>query len=93
MDAIKILLNCMISEDANWTTIDLTDFYLGTGLSHPEYIRIPRNFIPYDVIAFYELDDFFCNDTLNCSVHKTHYDLPQAGALRRTATLVQAPGS
>jgi hypothetical protein len=81
MDAIKILLNCMISEDANWTTIDLTDFYLGTDLPHPEYIRIPRNFIPHDVIAFYELNDFFSNDTLYCSVHKTHYGLPQAGAL------------
>jgi hypothetical protein len=81
MDAIKILLNCMISEDANWTTIDLTDFYLGTDLPHPEYIRIPRKFIPHDVIAFYELDDFFSDDTLHCSVHKTHYGLPQAGAL------------
>jgi hypothetical protein len=46
MEAIKILLNCMISENARWSTIDLTDFYLGTDLPHPEYIRIPRNLIP-----------------------------------------------
>jgi hypothetical protein len=32
MDALKILINCMISENANWSTIDLTDFYLGTDL-------------------------------------------------------------
>jgi hypothetical protein len=56
MDAIKILLNCMISEDANLSTIDITDFYIGTDLPHPEYIRIPRNLIPEKVIAFYELD-------------------------------------
>jgi hypothetical protein len=31
----------MISENAKWTTIDLTDFYLGTPLPHPEYISIP----------------------------------------------------
>ena len=35
MEALKILLNCMISEDAQWSTIDLTDFYLGTDLPHP----------------------------------------------------------
>jgi hypothetical protein len=46
MDALKILLNCMISEDAKWSTIDLTDFYLGTDLPHPEYIRIPVRLIP-----------------------------------------------
>jgi hypothetical protein len=81
MDAIKILLNCMISENSNWSTIDLTDFYLGTDLPHPEYIRIPRNLIPEKVIAFYELERFFSSNALYCSVHKTHYGLPQAGAL------------
>jgi hypothetical protein len=35
-------LYCMISENANGMTIDTTDFYLGTPLPHPEYIRIPR---------------------------------------------------
>jgi hypothetical protein len=81
MDAIKILLNCMISENARWSTADLTDFYLGTDLPHPEYIRIPRNLIPAKVIEFYDLESFFTNNALYCSVHKTHYGLPQAGAL------------
>jgi hypothetical protein len=81
MDAIKILLNCMISENAKWSTLDLTDFYLGTDLPHPEYIRIPRNLIPEKVIDFYELESFFTNNAIYCSVHKTHYGLPQAGAL------------
>ncbi len=81
MDAIKILLNCMISENAKWSTLDLTDFYLATDLPHPEYIRIPRNLIPEKVIDFYELESFFTNNAIYCSVHKTHYGLPQAGAL------------
>ena len=81
MEALKLLLNCMISEDANWTTIDLTDFYLGTDLPHEEYIRIPIHLIPQDVIDFYELEQFFSANALFCSVHKTHYGLPQAGAL------------
>jgi hypothetical protein len=46
LEAVKLLLNCMISEDANWSTMDLTDFYLGTDLPHPEYLRIPEAIIP-----------------------------------------------
>ncbi len=71
----------MISENAKWSTLYLTDFYLGTDLPHPEYIRIPRNLIPEKVIDFYELESFFTNNAIYYSVHKTHYGLPQAGAL------------
>jgi hypothetical protein len=81
MEALKILLNCMISENGNWTTIDLTDFYLGTDLPHPEYIRIQSQLIPDNVAEFYKLRPFMDRQTLYCSVHKTHYGLPQAGAL------------
>jgi hypothetical protein len=81
MEALKVLLNCMISEDAQWSTMDLTDFYLGTDLPHEEYIRIPRHLISQDVIDFYELQPFISSNALFCSVHKTHYGLPQAGAL------------
>jgi hypothetical protein len=58
MEALKILLNCMISENASWSTIDLTDFYLGTDLPHPEFIRIPLHLIPANVIEFYNLYPF-----------------------------------
>jgi hypothetical protein len=78
MEALKILLNCMISENANWTTIDLTDFYLGTDLPHPEYIRIQTQFVPQIVIDFFQLKPFIDRKTLYCSVHKAHYGLPQA---------------
>ena len=71
----------MISENANFSTIDLTDFYLGTDLPHPEYIRIPTRLIPANVIEFYNLAPFISANALFCSVHKTHYGLPQAGAL------------
>ena len=81
MEALKILLNIMISENANWSTIDLTDFYLGTDLPHPEYIRIQADLIPASVVEFYQLDQHMHNKALYCSVHKTHYGLPQAGAL------------
>jgi hypothetical protein len=45
MEALKLLINAMIPEDAQWSTIDISDFYLGTPLPHPEYIRIQRALI------------------------------------------------
>jgi hypothetical protein len=55
LEAIKILLNAMISDNAQFFTIDLEDFYLGTSLPFPEFIRIPAKFVPKKVITFYKL--------------------------------------
>jgi hypothetical protein len=81
LEAVKILLNIMVSENASWSTMDLSDFYLGTPLPHPEYLRIPVTMIPPIILDTYELQQFVSNGTLYASVHKTHYGLPQAGAL------------
>jgi hypothetical protein len=81
LESIKILINGMISDNAAFSTVDLEDFYLGTNLPHPEYIRIPARFIPKAVLAFYLLEPFLHQDALYCVVLKTHYGLPQAGAL------------
>ncbi len=81
MEALKLLINAMISENASWSTIDISDFYLGTPLPHPEYIRIQQALIPTHVRTFYDLTRFLHRGALYCSVHKTHYGLPQAGAL------------
>jgi hypothetical protein len=81
LEAIKILINAMISDNCCFATVDLEDFYLGTNLPHPEYIRIPTRLIPKKVIAFYDLKSFIYKGALYCVVLKTHYGLPQAGAL------------
>jgi hypothetical protein len=81
LESIKILINAMISDNAAFSTIDIEDFYLGTPLPHPEFIRIPVTFIPDKVIAFYKLQSFLHKGALFCMVLKTHYGLPQAGAL------------
>jgi hypothetical protein len=81
LESIKILLNAMISDNAAFSTIDIEDFYLGTPLPHPEFIRISTKFIPAKVIAFYKLKPFIHKGALFCMVLKTHYGLPQAGAL------------
>jgi hypothetical protein len=71
----------MISDDINLATIDLEDFYLGTPLPHREYVRIPIRFIPKKVREFYKLSQYIHKGALYCAVLKTHYGLPQAGAL------------
>jgi hypothetical protein len=71
----------MISDNINLATIDLEDFYLGTPLLLAEYIRIPSRFIPPKVIAYYKLGPYLHKGALYCAVLKTHYGLPQAGAL------------
>jgi hypothetical protein len=81
LESFKILLNCMILKNANWTTIDLTDFYLGTPLPHPEHIRIPISMIPKRVCKFYNLTEYISLNAIYFSIHRTHYGLPQAGAL------------
>jgi hypothetical protein len=81
LESIKILLNAMISDNAAFSTVDLEDFYLGTPLPHPEYVRIPVKFIPKTVLEFYLLLPFIHKGALFCMVLKTHYGLPQAGAL------------
>jgi hypothetical protein len=81
LESIKILLNAMISDNAAFSTVDLEDFYLGTPLPYPEYIRIPVTFIPKKILQFYVLEPFLLKGALYCMVLKTHYGLPQAGAL------------
>ncbi len=81
LEAIKILINAMISDNCSFATVDLEDFYLGATLPHPEYIRIPIRFIPKKVIEFYKLKSYIHKGALYCVVLKTHYGLPQAGAL------------
>ena len=81
LESIKLLLNAMISDNAAFSTVDLEDFYLGTDLPHPEFIRIPVTFIPQKVLLFYLLEQFIHKGALYCMVLKTHYGLPQAGAL------------
>ena len=64
LESIKILLNAMISDNAAFSTVDIEDFYLGTPLPHPEFVRIPRSLIPKRVIEFYQLHKFFHNGNI-----------------------------
>jgi hypothetical protein len=78
LDTVKILLNAVVSEDAHWATVDITDFYLGTPLDRSEYMRIPERLVPDRLKA--RLLSRGLRSVL-MQIDKGIYGLPQAGRL------------
>ena len=80
--AVKIMLNAVISEpDACWLTTDISDFYLGTPMDSPEFMRVPLKYIPEATMTKYHLHDLVCNDAVIMRLDKGIYGLKQAGRL------------
>ncbi len=49
LEVMRLLLNALVPEDANLMTLDIKDFYLGTSMAEPEFMRIPLQFIPLEL--------------------------------------------
>ena len=81
MPTVKILLNAVVSEDAHWMTADIKDFYLGTPMDIPEYMRVQRKHIPSATQDYFNLKEKFANDSVMVKINKGMYGLPQAGKL------------
>ena len=81
MPVVKILLQSVISDDSNWMTLDIKDYYLNTPLSRPEYIRIQHKLIPSSIMAQHKLEQFMSNNSVLFEVNQGMYGLPQAGYL------------
>jgi hypothetical protein len=81
LTTLKLLLNSVVSENANWFTADCKDFYLGTTLLRKEYMRIHRKHIPIATQKKYNLEHLFYNEYIMVEVGKGIYGLPQAGKL------------
>ena len=62
-------------------TGDIKDFYLGTPLDRYEYMRIPINMIPDDIVKLYGLADKIVNGFVYAEIRRGMYGLPQAGRL------------
>ena len=84
---VRSLLHSVVSDrhnhgtDTRFATLDIADFFLGTDLTRPEYVSIPRKFIPDDILTKYSLHQFIHNDTILFRVDKCMYGLPQAAYL------------
>jgi hypothetical protein len=82
LETIKILLNSVIStDDAEFISIDIKNFYLNTPLSRSEYVRIPLSQIPEEIINEYNLRAIAKDGYVIFRVDKGMYGLPQAGIL------------
>ena len=55
LETIRILLNTAASEDAEISTADISDSYLGTPLDRKEYMRISLKHIPPDIQQRYNI--------------------------------------
>ena len=86
MEVIKALIHSVASDrfhkkDAQWMTLDIKDYYLGTPMPRPEFVRIPLKFIPKDIQRKYALDKYEHRGAVLFQVNKCMYGLPQAGLL------------
>jgi len=74
----KLLLNSIISdvnEGAKFFSMDLSDFFLATPMSKPEYMKVPIKYFPPDIITLYNLHDKAHNDHINIKIKRTCMDL------------------
>jgi hypothetical protein len=81
LSTVKILLQSVVSDDADWMTLDIKDFYLMTPLPRPEYIRIPLKFLSPKILTQHNLHQFLHNNSVLFEVTKSMYGLPHAGKI------------
>ena len=85
--AVKILFASVVSDRRNkgtntkFATIDLTDFYLGSKLPRPEYVRIKLKDIPLETIALHSLEQYIEGDSILFQVDGSMYGHPVAGRI------------
>ena len=78
----KLLFNFTIStHGAKIFGIDIKNFYLNMPLDHFEYMRLPLNLIPAEIIQHYNLHHIQHNGWIYIEIQKGMYGLPQAGML------------
>ena len=77
----KIMCNVAVSENANLSGVDISDFYIHTPLKEKEYMKIPINVIPAELIQKYNLDRFYERGYVSVILHKTLWGHPEAGRL------------
>lgn len=81
LTVVKLLLHSVISDDVHFMTADIKDFYLGTPLARPEYVRIPVKTMPDVFLDKYDLRPHIFNGSILFQINKGMYGLPQAGLL------------
>ena len=81
LPTVKVLLQSVVSDNANFMTLDINDFYLMTPLPRPEYIRIPLKFLSQKILEKHNLHQYIHNNSVLFEVSKSMYGLPHAGKI------------
>ena len=71
----------MLADNANWLTIDISDYYLGTPLLRPEYLKIGKKFISDTAVKTNRLEEYLSNGAILFEVTKGICGLPHSGLL------------
>jgi hypothetical protein len=77
----KVQFNKVVSLNRQFSSIDLTDFYLSEFLPTPEYLSIPLRIFSDAILDELNLRSFIVNGCICFEVVKTMYGLKQSGYL------------
>ena len=79
---IKLLWNSTLSTPgAKYMTMDISNFYLGTPMERPEYMRMPLKIIPQEIIDHYDLNKIATDGWVYQKIVRGMYGLPIAGKI------------
>jgi len=79
---LKLLLNSVLSiPKAKFMTIDIKNFYLETKLKNNQYMFLPAELIPDEIMQAYNLHNKIHNSNLYMEINKGIYSLKEAGTL------------
>lgn len=83
LSTFKLFVNSTISTPgAKFVDADISDFYLMSELEDPEYMLVPYNIFPPDIIKHYKIDEKVNEKGLVLAkIIRGMYGLPQAGRL------------
>lgn len=83
LTTFKLQVNSTLSTPgAKNVCADISNFYLGTPLEQPEWMRVHIDLIPEEIITTYNLHDLVDNNGwIYLRINKGMYGLPQAGRL------------
>jgi hypothetical protein len=78
----KVIFHSAVSTpNAKCMGHDMKDFYLNTEMEHYEYMRLPIDIIPKEIIDQYNLLPLVQNGYIYIEIRKGMYGLPQAGII------------
>ena len=84
MTTFKILVSSTISTPgAKWLGLDVKNYFIGTPMDNYEYMFLPINQIPQEIIDHYNLHNIVHKGKVYVEICRGMYGLPKAGLLAK----------